>query len=45
MQCFQIYNLRWQIEKFFAWWKRRLKVYHLISSRHGLMIQMLAGLA
>ena len=33
------------MKKFFAWWKRRLKVYHLISiSRHGLMIQMLAGL-
>ena len=39
-----IYKLRWQIETFFAWWKRHLKVYHLISrSRHGLMIQMLAG--
>ena len=42
---FAIYKLRWQIETFFAWWKRHLKVYHLISrSRHGLMIQMLAGL-
>ena len=40
-----IYKLRWQIETFFAWWKRHLKVYHLISrSRHGLMLQMLAGL-
>ena len=40
-----IYKLRWQIETFFGWWKRHLKVYHLISrSRHGLMIQMLAGL-
>ena len=40
-----IYKLRWEIETFFAWWKRHLKVYHLISrSRHGLMIQMLAGL-
>jgi hypothetical protein len=40
-----IYKLRWQIETFFAWWKRHLKVYHLLSrSRHGLMIQMLAGL-
>lgn len=40
-----IYKLRWQIETFFAWWKRHLKVYHLISrSRHGVMIQMLAGL-
>ena len=41
----QVYKLRWDIETFFAWWKRHLKVYHLISrSRHGLMIQMLAGL-
>ena len=40
-----IYKLRWDIETFFAWWKRHLKVYHLISrSRHGLMVQMLAGL-
>ena len=40
-----IYKLRWDIETFFAWWKRHLKVYHLISrSPHGLMIQMLAGL-
>jgi hypothetical protein len=40
-----VYKLRWDIETFFAWWKRHLKVYHLISrSRHGLMIQMLAGL-
>lgn len=40
-----VYKLRWDIEKFFAWWKRHLKVYHLISrSQHGLMIQILAGL-
>lgn len=39
------YKLRWSIESFFAWWKRHLKVYHLIArSRHGLMVQMLAGL-
>lgn len=39
------YKLRWDIEKFFAWWKRHLKVYHLIArSEHGLMIQILAGL-
>ncbi len=39
------FKLRWEIETFFAWWKRHLKVYYLISrSRHGLMIQMLAGL-
>jgi IS4 transposase len=23
-----IYKLRWDIEKFFAWWKRHLKAYH-----------------
>jgi len=40
-----IYKLRWDIEKFFAWWKRHLKVYHLIArSRYGLMVQILAGL-
>jgi len=40
-----VYKLRWSIEKFFAWWKRHLKVYHLIArSEHGLMIQILAGL-
>ena len=40
-----IYKLRWDIETFFAWWKRHLKVYHLIArSEHGLMIQILAGL-
>ena len=40
-----IYKLRWDIEKFFAWWKRHLKVYHLIArSEYGLMVQILAGL-
>lgn len=40
-----IYKLRWQIEKFFAWWKRHLKVYHLIArTEYGLMVQILAGL-
>jgi hypothetical protein len=40
-----IYKLRWQIEKFFAWWKRHLKVYHLVArSDYGLMVQILAGL-
>jgi len=39
------YKLRWEIEKFFAWWKRHLKVYHLIArSAYGLMVQLLAGL-
>jgi len=44
-QIAQIYKLRWDIEKFFAWWKRHLRVYHLISrSQYGLMIQILSGL-
>lgn len=31
------HKLRWEIEKFFAWWKRHLKVYHLIvRTRYGL---------
>jgi len=39
------YKLRWEIEKFFAWWKRHLKVYHLFArSRNGLMVQILSGL-
>lgn len=44
-QIAQAYKLRWNIENFFAWWKRHLKVYHLIArSEQGLMVQMLAGL-
>ena len=44
-QIAMIYRLRWNIESFFAWWKRHLKVYHLIArSRHGLMVQILGGL-
>ena len=40
-----IYKLRWEIEKFFSWWKRHLKVYHLIArSEYGLMMQIYAGL-
>ena len=40
-----VYKLRWNIETFFGWWKRHLKVYHLIArSEHGLMVQILAGL-
>lgn len=40
-----IYSLRWEIEKLFCWWKRHLKVYHLISrDRHGMLLQLLAGL-
>ena len=37
--------LHWNIETFFAWWKRHLKVYHVIArSEYGLMVQMIAGL-
>ena len=40
-----IYKLRWTIESFFAWWKRHLKVYHLIArSPYGLLMQIIAGL-
>ena len=40
-----IYKLRWEIEKFFGWWKRHLRVYHLIArNKHGLMVQILSGL-
>lgn len=40
-----IYELRWDIEIFFGWWKRHLRVYHLIArSEYGLMVQVLSGL-
>ncbi|MCP4148731.1 MAG: IS4 family transposase, partial [bacterium] len=44
-QIAAVYKLRWDIEKFFAWWKRHLKVYHIIArSRYGLTVQIVAGL-
>jgi len=44
-QIASIYKLRWEIENFFAWWKRHLKVYHLIArSEYGLMVQILSRL-
>ncbi len=44
-QVAMVYKLRWQIEKFFAWWKQHLKVYHLIArSEYGLMVQIFSGL-
>jgi len=44
-QVAQAYKMRWDIENFFAWWKRHLKVYHLIArSSHGLMVQIVSGL-
>lgn len=40
-----IYKLRWEIEKFFGWWKQHLRVYNLIArSEYGFMVQMVAGL-
>jgi hypothetical protein len=40
-----VYKLRWDIEKFFSWWKQHLNVYHVIArSAHGLMAQILGGL-
>ncbi|MBC8018074.1 MAG: IS4 family transposase [Verrucomicrobia bacterium] len=40
-----VYKLRWDIEKFFGWWKQHLNVYHLIArSPKGLMAQILGGL-
>jgi len=40
-----IYRLRWDIEKFFQWWKKHLRVYHLIARSHyGVMVQLLSGL-
>lgn len=40
-----IYKLRWSIEIFFGWWKRHLRVYHLIArTQYGMLVQILAGL-
>jgi len=40
-----VYKLRWDVETFFAWWKRHLNVYHLFArSKNGLMVQILSGL-
>jgi len=38
-----IYKLRWNIEVFFGWWKRHLKVY-LARTKYGLMVQIISGL-
>ncbi|SMD13063.1 Transposase DDE domain-containing protein, partial [Desulfocicer vacuolatum DSM 3385] len=44
-QVAKIYKLRWDIESFFKWWKKHLKVYHLIArSEYGVMVQILGGL-
>ncbi len=40
-----ICKLRWNSEIFFGWWKRHLKVYHLIArTKRGFMAQILGGL-
>ena len=40
-----IYKLRWDIEEFFGWWKRHMRVYHLIArSEYGLWVQIMSGL-
>ena len=40
-----VYKLRWEIEKFFGWWKQHLNVYPLIArSSYGFMVQVLGGL-
>jgi len=40
-----IYKLRWEIEKFFGWWKQHLNAYPLIArSPYGFMVQVLGGL-
>ena len=45
LQIACVYQLRWHIETFFAWWKRHLNVSHLIArSPSGLLMQLLAGL-
>lgn len=44
-QIAMAYKLRWDIEIFFAWWKRHMRVYHLMArSPHGVLMQILAGL-
>jgi hypothetical protein len=40
-----IYKLRWNIGKFFRWWKKHIRVCHLIErSEYGVMVQLLGGL-
>ncbi len=44
-QIAEAYKLRWEIESFFAWWKRHLSVYHILArSEYGMKIQIFAGL-
>jgi IS4 transposase len=44
-QIAEAYKLRWNVETFFAWWKRHLAVYHILArSEYGLKVQIFAGL-
>lgn len=44
-QIAEAYRQRWQVESFFAWWKRHLSVYHILArSEYGLKVQIFAGL-
>jgi len=44
-QIAEAYKLRWEVESFFAWWKRHLSVYHILArSEYGLKVQIFAGL-
>ena len=44
-QVAQIYKLRWQIESFFAWWKRHLKVSITLSPEAATdHVQIVSGL-
>lgn len=40
-----IFSLRWEIEKFFFWWKTHMNVYWLMfRSESGLLLQLLTGM-
>ena len=44
-QIAEAYKLRWEVETFFAWWKRHLSVYHILArSEYGLKVQIFAGM-
>jgi len=44
-QIAAIFALRWEIEKFFGWWKAYMKVYWLTArSQHGMLLQLLTGM-
>lgn len=44
-QVMLAYKLRWNIETFFGWWKKHLRVYHLFArSKNGMLVQILSGL-